>query len=320
MRHLTISTLLPLALAGAGLSRPGICSIEPEGGGQGGGGGQPPVPPAPVVPPSGAVPPVAPPPPVPPPAVPQGVPQPVVPPTPPVVTPPVAPPPAALPADRPVTMKDLEDMSNRLIERISGRAPQTPPAAVPPVAAPPVPPTPPAVDPLHAAAAQTRIADLEKAQSAQQADILRLQNEKRQAEEKTAFTLLQDDLRLKLVNHDKYKLTEIGARKATEELFSRKQVRRDDSGQLFIALPKPEGGEGVYPLAEGLTKYLESQDGMYHRQALPGGTGAAGSNVGYPPSAHIPIGAGGQGAPMNPATGFAQAMHEQEKATGHRPV
>jgi len=278
------------------------CSITPEGvdpAGAGGGGGQAPA--APVVPPASSLVPIT------------RAPMPVPTMQPPAAQAPIVQQPGQSPAaptplsqqsgsQQPqyLTREEAMAMVREALASHSagGQAPSAPPAPPQAPAAPPAAPAgpPPVHAPAPSPAAPIQVSgenvnELSAMQTAlrqHEAELSRMKAERDQAEQKAIALSAETAAVQALVQHDLYRMQEPTAREAVYKMMSLGRIamdkRQDGSSAFFVQIPNEQGRTDVYPLKEGVAKWLDTQEGAFFKPRLPPGMGSTASTPGHAPA------------------------------------
>jgi hypothetical protein len=131
---------------------------------------------------------------------------------------------------------------------------------------------------------ETELRELRTKQAESAQTVNRIEQERQDAEARANYAENQRKVRECMLKHPQYAISETAASKATEEMFLKQQIRLGRDGALWVVLNDPQTHQpATYSLADGITKYLESPDGQYHRPTIRPGMGSQSSSAGRTP-------------------------------------
>lgn len=130
-------------------------------------------------------------------------------------------------------------------------------------------------------ALQTKVREQETA-------LAEIQKAKADAEYKADVAAATNAAQRALTDHPQYRMQPVAAQQAVEVMLLKGRIgvhpQADGSKQAWVMLPNAQTGKtDVFPLAEGVVKWLESTEGAFYRPQVRPGMGAMASTPGHAP-------------------------------------
>lgn len=130
-------------------------------------------------------------------------------------------------------------------------------------------------------ALQTKVREQETA-------LAEIQKAKADAEYKADVAGATNAAQRALTEHPQYRMQPVAAQQAVEVMLLKGRIgvhpQADGSKQAWVMLPNAQTGKtDVFPLAEGVVKWLESTEGAFYRPQVRPGMGAMASTPGHAP-------------------------------------
>lgn len=137
-------------------------------------------------------------------------------------------------------------------------------------------------------AVQTKVREQEQQIREQAQALAEIQKAKAEAEYKADVASATNAAQRALTDHPTYRMQPVAAAQAVEVMLLKGRIgihpQADGSKQTWVMLPNAQTGKtDVFPLHEGVVKWLESSEGAFYRPQVKPGMGAMASTPGHAP-------------------------------------
>lgn len=137
-------------------------------------------------------------------------------------------------------------------------------------------------------AVQTKVREQEQLLREQAQALAEIQKAKAEAEYKADVASATNAAQRALTDHPTYRMQPVAAAQAVEVMLLKGRIgihpQADGSKQTWVMLPNAQTGKtDVFPLHEGVVKWLESSEGAFYRPQVKPGMGAMASTPGHAP-------------------------------------
>lgn len=137
-------------------------------------------------------------------------------------------------------------------------------------------------------AVQTKVREQEQQIREQAQALAEIQKAKAEAEYKADVASATNAAQRALTDHPTYRMQPVAAAQAVEVMLLKGRIgihpQPDGSKQTWVMLPNAQTGKtDVFPLHEGVVKWLESSEGAFYRPQVKPGMGAMASTPGHAP-------------------------------------
>lgn len=165
-------------------------------------------------------------------------------------------------------------------------------------------------------AVQTKVREQEQQIREQAQALAEIQKAKAEAEYKADVASATNAAQRALTDHPTYRMQPVAAAQAVEVMLLKGRIgihpQADGSKQPWVMLPNPQTGKtDVFPLHEGVVKWLESSEGAFYRPQVKPGMGAMASTPGHAP---ISVPAQTQVSQGSKTPGSLQEAYEKQQA------